>query len=255
MNATLLYDGTFEGFLSAVFHSFERKIPHALIIREEKSTSGFFEKYHSITTCETQADRVWTGFRKKVGSRTPFNFYSAFLSELDGMENCLLHFMQYVFSNGKAADGNFANADVLKVGKVAKMVQREKHRMEAFVRFRLTIDNIYYAVIEPDFNVIPLIKKHFTSRYADQKWIIYDLKRKYGLFYDLEKTEIVEIDFDDDMQKAQLPDHSIEVNEKLFQQLWQSYFKSVNIPARKNLKLHLRHVPVRYWKYLTEKNY
>jgi len=38
-----------------------------------------------------------------------------------------------------------------------------------------------------------------------------------------------------------------------FQTLWQDYFKSTNIVSRKNMKLHIRHVPKRYWKYLSEK--
>ncbi|HCV81945.1 MAG TPA: DNA metabolism protein, partial [Zunongwangia profunda] len=42
-------------------------------------------------------------------------------------------------------------------------------------------------------------------------------------------------------------------NEISFQKLWKSYFESTNIKSRKNTKLHLQHVPKRYWKYLTEK--
>ncbi|MGB1209996.1 MAG: DUF4130 domain-containing protein, partial [Lacinutrix venerupis] len=39
-----------------------------------------------------------------------------------------------------------------------------------------------------------------------------------------------------------------------FQQLWKDYFKSTNIKSRKNMKLHIQHVPKRYWKYLSEKS-
>ncbi|MGI8636239.1 MAG: DUF4130 domain-containing protein [Segetibacter sp.] len=28
------------------------------------------------------------------------------------------------------------------------------------------------------FNVLPLIEKHFTTRYADQRWLIYHSTRK-----------------------------------------------------------------------------
>ena len=35
--------------------------------------------------------------------------------------------------------------------------------------------------------------------------------------------------------------------------MWRAYFRAVDIPERKNLRLHLRHVPKRYWPYLTEK--
>ena len=41
--------------------------------------------------------------------------------------------------------------------------------------------------------------------------------------------------------------------EELYQQLWQQYFSSVNIVARKNMKLHIQHMPRRYWRYLVEK--
>jgi probable DNA metabolism protein len=41
--------------------------------------------------------------------------------------------------------------------------------------------------------------------------------------------------------------------ESLYQELWKQYFDSVNIKARRNMKLHIQHVPKRYWKYLIEK--
>ena len=42
-------------------------------------------------------------------------------------------------------------------------------------------------------------------------------------------------------------------DELVFQTLWRDYFKSTNIKSRKNMRLHIQHVPKRYWKYLSEK--
>ena len=125
--------------------------------------------------------------------------------------------------------------------------------MEAFVRFRLTKDDIYFASIEPDFNVLPLIEKHFKRRYADQKWVIYDIKRGYGLFYDLETVELINMDFPENFNFTKTDDAFFATQEFEFQKLWQDYFKATNIASRKNMKLHIRHVPKRYWKYLSEK--
>ena len=126
--------------------------------------------------------------------------------------------------------------------------------MEAFIRFQHTADGIFYCGIDPDFNVLPLIINHFKNRYADQQWIIYDIKRNYGLFYDLEKVEEIKLDFTDQNTKASLSTPSVlSEKEGLYAVLWKDYFKSANIPARKNTKLHVQHVPKRYWKYLTEK--
>ncbi|MDQ2751942.1 MAG: TIGR03915 family putative DNA repair protein, partial [Bacteroidota bacterium] len=124
--------------------------------------------------------------------------------------------------------------------------------MEAFVRFQLTKDGLYYAVIEPDYNVLPLLVSHYKNRYADQRWLIYDGKRKWGIYYDLKMVESVELLFNDEVKGSGLQ-IAFGEEEALYQSLWKTYFGSVNIKARKNTKLHIQHIPKRYWKHLTEK--
>ena len=51
---------------------------------------------------------------------------------------------------------DYGNPDVLMVVQTAKKVWREKHRMEAFVRFQKTADDLYYAVIEPDYQCVAI---------------------------------------------------------------------------------------------------
>ena len=102
--------------------------------------------------------------------------------------------------------------------------------------------------------MLPLIAAHFTKRYADQRWLIYDRRRHYGLYYDLTRTDVVQFEVDRPGMKAtDLAATVLDEREPLFKMLWQAYFDHVNIPERKNLKLHRRHIPLRYWKYLSEK--
>lgn len=249
----LIYDGTFDGFLSAVFYVFEHKIEYANIQNEFTAQNGLFSDNQSIYTDDTKANRVWGGLKTKLSAQGKYQLYYAFLSEQTGIENSILDYIKYAFSQSAAVDTDYSHPSVLKVSQVAKMVGREKHRMEAFVRFRLTKDAIYFASIEPDFNVLPLIQKHFKSRYADQKWVIYDIKRRYGLFYNLDNVDIVAMDFSKDFDFTKTDTDYFAEQEFEFQKLWQDYFKSTNIESRKNMKLHIRHVPKRYWKYLSEK--
>ena len=123
--------------------------------------------------------------------------------------------------------------------------------MEAFIRFELLKDNVYFAKIDPDFDVLTLLIPHFKNRYQDQKWLIYDLRRKYGVYYDLETVTIVTLDFDAILSKN--IDNLYSDSEINYQKLWSEYFDHTNIKERKNMKLHVQHVPKRYWKYLTEK--
>ncbi|PZX53137.1 putative DNA metabolism protein [Algoriphagus ratkowskyi] len=252
-DSILVYDGSFDGFLTCVFEVYELKLKQVFIYREGLAQESLFGSSKEVITDPIKADRVWKGISKKTSATGKTRIYYAFLSEKAEVENLLLRYIQYALRSEIQIDSDFANEDVLKVTQIAKSVGREKHRMEAFVRFRLTKDEFYFATIEPDFNVLPLISKHFKRRYADQKWIIYDLKRHYGIFYDLEKVDIIHLTLPENFNATQSSSEFFADEELEFQTLWQDYFKSTNIPSRKNMKLHIQHVPKRYWKYLSEK--
>ncbi|MFD2529203.1 TIGR03915 family putative DNA repair protein [Polaribacter marinaquae] len=250
---TLIYDGSFDGFLCCVFYVFEYKLKNAKIQNEFVLQNALFSENEKISTNKDKADRVWKGLKTKASTISTTKIYYAFLSEQPGVENILLDYISYIFKSNKKVDTDFTYDSVLKTSKIAKNVSREKHRMEAFVRFKLTKDAIYFANIAPDFNVLPLISKHFKSRYADQKWVIYDIKRNYGLYYDLEVVTIMQMEFPKDFNFSKTDKNFFSEEELEFQTLWQNYFKSTNITERKNMKLHIQHVPKRYWKYLSEK--
>lgn len=249
----LVYDGSFDGFLTCVFQVYDLKLEQPIIQRDSDGQASLFGRRNEVVTDAVKADRVWEGLKKKTTHSGRLRIYYAFLSEKEGVENLLLRYIQYALRSNVLIDEDYANKDVLKVTQVAKSVGREKHRMEAFVRFRLTKDGYYFATIAPDFNVIPVISKHFTRRYADQKWVIYDLKRHYGLYYDLVNVEIINLTLPIDFDATQTSADYFAVEEMEFQTLWKDYFDSTNIPSRKNMKLHISHVPKRYWKYLSEK--
>lgn len=244
-----VYDGSFEGFLTTVFHVFTVKDAEARILTVSNQVNLFRES--KIIHSETgSALRVWNGLLKKINLKSAKEFYATFLSGKPGIEDDLLGYIRYVFANKEKVDQNFTNEFVAQIANISKMVYRERHRMEAFVRFKLTSDGIYYAAIEPDFNVLPLLVTHFTNRYADQRWLIYDLKLKYGLYYDLKATTTIEMEFTSDSENENV----FHPDEAFYQQLWKDYFSHANIVSRKNMKLHIRHVPLRYWKHLVEKS-
>lgn len=250
---TIVYDGSFDGFLCAVFDVYEYKFADVNIVPEHRHQPSMFAEPHFVNHQKKHSNRVWNGLEKKLSLEAQKQLYRSFLSEMEGMENTLLQYIQYVFASEKVMEQDFSNKAVLTVFQTAKKVWREKHRMEAFVRFQKTADNLFYAVISPDYNVLPLIAKHFTDRYADQQWMIYDTARHRGLYFNGKSLEDVQIQFSESVDNAENVSAAYDESELLYQQLWRQYFKSVNIPARKNTRLHIQHMPKRYWKYLSEK--
>lgn len=249
----VIYDGTFEGLLTAIFEIFEYKIKEPHIMNGDTATQSLFGKTHMVQSQQGKAQRVHHKLKEKLSPIALAKIYDAYLSEIHDIENVIYRYAKEVVTTKHQIENNYANDDVLTLQQVSKKVHRERHRMTAFVRFQLTADNLYYSIVQPDYNVLPLIKNHFEKRYADQKWLIYDAKRKYGIYYDLTRTQEVSMQFSADVHNENSLKEINDEKEDLYQQLWKTYFSNVNITARKNMKLHIQHMPKRYWKYLTEK--
>ena len=56
-------------------------------------------------------------------------------------------------------------------------------------------------------------------------------------------------------QSGKVNEEILHISEKLFQELWKSYYDTINIKERKNLKVHMQFLPKRFWKFLPEKDF
>lgn len=253
-NYVLTYDGSFEGLLCCIFATYEQRMNILDIQPLDRLEAKLFAETQNIVTEGKKANRVWNSLKKKTSSSGLLRLKWAFLSEEPGIEMHILETAKYIFSTLDKVDSDYSHPSVLYLSKMFKKVGREKHRMEAFIRFRLTKDDIYFAVIEPDFNVLPIIQTHFKNRYADQDWLIFDLKRKFGCYYDRNSVQFISMQLPENVGISGANPDFFKEEEIEFQQLWHAYFNHVNIKSRVNTRLHLQHVPKRYWKYLTEKS-
>ena len=252
-----IYDGTYEGLLSCIFVVFRDRATPAAINPDDSYQPSLLDEVTRIATHDEWASRVIRGIHMRADSQAVTLIYNIFLSELPQSEMLVYQVIQAIIHKGDASIlQNFANPFILKAMQIEKMIHREVHRMHAFVRFQKSREGLFYAAIDPDFNVLPLIGDHFERRYADQPWLIFDTKRHYGLYYDCRKTDFVGLEnpvFS--IGRSSLHNEPIQdEKEKEYQSLWKNYFHAVNIRERNNKKLHLRHMPRRYWKYLIEKN-
>lgn len=248
------YDKSLEGLLSCVFFAFETKETPDALFHFDDVKPLFIDKNFSISTDEKKASRVWQGLEKKISASACEMILTVWLSELPKVDLLLFNYICKAFKSEKTIELNFGDADVLKCSEIFKKVNQSCLRTIQFVRFQKTSDGIFFAPISPDYNVIALVANHFKARYADQQWIIYDTKRKFGLFYDLKK--VTEITFPEDTspvnETGRLKPEQLDQQEKMYQQMWKDYFKTMAIKERINLKLQKQHMPKRYWKYLTE---
>ena len=251
-----LYDRTFDGILTAVFDAHVRRSLPEAIIGEGEPLPLFCEESYTIITDEAKAERVWNALKKKLSGGALSSLTVAYLSELHELDMPLFRYICKAVNASQSIETNFADEDVLRVLQIARKVRGERLRMMQFLRFQKAIDGTYFAVIKPDHNVLPLTIPHFKDRFADQPWVVYDARRHYGYYYDLQ--EVTRVTFEENNLAFQLKDGKLneellERDEKLFQDLWRTYFKAICIKERINPRKHKQDMPVRYWKYMTEK--
>ncbi|MDR6628425.1 putative DNA metabolism protein [Acinetobacter lwoffii] len=256
--ASYCFDGSMTGLLSCVFRAFEFKEFNVIVTANPQAQTGLFDEFIRVASNDQHGQRVWQGLKQKVSSSSLRAFYYTFLSEQEAAFQTLFDFAVYVFQNQRPVDKDYGHTAVIGMSQWAKQVGREKHRMEAFVRFKKAKDGLFLSLVRPDFNVLPIISRHFQERYQDQSWLIYDEQRNYGIYYDLRQMHQVEMNaeiIDPQIRIGHSQSFSIELDDQelLYDQLWKDYFNSVNIQARKNMKLHIQYVPKRYWRYMNEK--
>ncbi|NNE03282.1 MAG: DUF4130 domain-containing protein [Eudoraea sp.] len=191
----LLYDGTFNGFLTTVFKIFEEKIEVQDIQKIGEGQNALFTELAMIDTNLNTAKRVWEGLSHKNHTALK-NIYFAFLSEQKGIAFLLYQFIRklYTLPTNQSLEEEALVAS--KINQIANLVRREKILLEGKIKMRCTKDDVYVEVIEPNYNVLPLISKHFRTQYGEKEWIIYDAKRSYGLHYQDSYIEIIALDLE-----------------------------------------------------------
>lgn len=252
----LRYDRTFDGLLTAVFDAFVRKEFPTAILSEGEPLPLFYDVEHTVVTDAEKAGRVWRALEKKLSRRALTMLTVSFLAEEAGLDLHLFYYICKAVKTEASIETFFTDEDVRYVTDAFRRVRYERLRMMQFVRFQKAKDGTYFAIIRPDYNVIPLIIPHFEDRFADQPWIIYDIRRDYGCYYN--GREVTQISFSDDgrtfdPRTGRLHADLMADDEPLFQELWRTYFKAVCIRERLNPRKHRKDMPARYWAYMTEK--
>ncbi len=247
------YDKTFEGLLCALFDAYAgRAFPDALAGPDEPGPM-FTERVHQVVTQREKSDRVWRGLERKLPREVRNMLMHVWMSEEAGSDLLLLRYMRRVFDSPQGIATDFTDGDVLEARKIAQKVGKEALYIIQFVRFCKAGDGTYFAPVSPRHNALPFALAHFSDRFADQRWMIYDIRRRYGYYYDLETVSEVTLLDDANFPDGKLDERLMAEDEKRFQELWRGYFKSMAIRERINPKLHRQHMPRRFWKYLTEK--
>ena len=142
--------------------------------------------------------------------------------------------------------------DRVKAQQMAQAVQRDMHKMKAFVRFRTVQDDIFInhpeggllhvAWFEPEHHIVEAIAPFFARRFTQMRWAILTPERSV-------KWDGAQLLFGPGAVKSDAP--TADAGE----QLWLTYYQNIFNPARLKLKMMQKEMPRKYWKNLPEADF
>lgn len=237
-----LYDGIYSSLLSLIYTLIKSNTnPNNIKSEEEYQSNLFMEPIYLKLENKALVDKL----KKEVSMLVLYEAYYVFLSNIDNKEMIIYGFIKNAI---KYKNTIFYRRDIDVVSetlRISNQVKGEAHRMKGFLRFK-KMNNFYYATMEPTHNIIWIITRHFKERLKDECWIIKDSKRGIYAIYDTKKVTYLK---ENDVIKLNL---DLSSEEALFEDLWKTFFKTVAIKERTNLKCQMNHAPKKYWKNMLE---
>ena len=242
---TYFFDGTKNGLLTCIFESFyDRRIPDD--VTTECVQCGLLDEIVTIKTDNEKAERVYKCLKNCKTKYLVSDFNLTFRSGEKKRFKVLFDYLNVAISN-KNIDVSkaFALPEIQAFTDLKNRIYTETHRFKGFLRFMETEKGFYYACYEPDNDITELLVPHFTAR-LQSPFIIHDIKRNILALCDGKRYKILNGG-----------DNGVTVfmseSEEIFLDLWQQYYKSINIEERKNLRQMRNYMPERYWKNLSER--
>lgn len=235
-------DGTTEGFYTAVFYAYAEN--GSVITSQENRQLSFDTEIINVISDYEKAARVRARL-DKLDRYASGDIDLALRSGDSLKEQAAFEYIKLIIQNGRAVRKMLSLPAVIELNDIIGRVTGELHKMKGFMRFMETESGALYAPYSPDNDITDLIAPHFKARLGAQKFVIHDVRRKKAALSDGKEWFMAEVG------EAEI---YLSEYERAFENLWKKYYASVNIKERPHEKQMKGYMPVRYWKFLPEKN-
>lgn len=233
----------FDGIFCALFESFTMK---------EKPIAVFSGSFQPSFDCSVKviesnpylSERVKKGIVKCGGISLLSTLFYGLRSNDDLKETIVFNAAYKCLQKRKNILDDYSDTDILAFYELKSRISYEVHRLSGFIRFEKSASGIWYAHFSPDNDVVDLIAPHFKTRFCNERFVLHDVKRNKLTIYN--GKELLTFTSDEPVYVY------LDKDEIEFQKLWQSYFNSVTIKERKNLKMQNNCLPRRYRKNMIE---
>jgi len=160
----------------------------------------------------------------------------------------LLHYVAETLRGGRPVGSRLTDPRILAVRKLDEKVRFEISRFMGLVRFRRAAENLWYAPVNPDADIVGFLGPHFADRLSGQSFLIHDERRDTAFWHGDGAFGIAVLSRMPGALRERLRGEA----EPEISALWKEYFRRIAIPQRRNPRLQARLLPRRYRPCLVE---
>ena len=238
----ILYSKGFYELLNVIYFIIQNHLLVENIIQEENYYPSLLDNTQKI---EGEED-TYSWWQQHTSNTVLEIAKDVYLTEDPYKELILYYFLKNALKYPQNITQHFELKCVNKALKLSKYVHRETHKMKGFLRFKEMKNLFLYAEMEPENCIIFELANHFTHRLKNNNFVIFDKKRGIYAFYDqkqlkfMSKEDVIQLNLEEKKSEKEIED------------LWKTFFDTIAIQERENLRCQRNFMPKKYWKYMIE---
>lgn len=252
MKYVLQCEDSIEGIFSAVYEAWERKYGHQNTYIQvsgfEENTIELFTTYIVLTPDTQKAQKVLNTIRRTCSDMVYEYLFKAACADAADKGNAIYRYIQLALSLGNRIAGHFSDAAVARVMELSRTVGNAEHHYCGFLRFIEIPGKILLARYAPKPQLTALLMPHFTDRFPEERFVIWDTVRNVaGVHVPGQNYILLQL------TKAQVKILEQYTEENMqTEQMWCKFVESISIKEKENKKLQQNNLPLHFRTYMPE---
>lgn len=252
---SLICEDTIDGILTAVYEAYQIKKNEGIeshdyihIETKQPHTLRLFTHYETIITDMEKSAKVSRTIKQELGQDTFYDLCLAMLSHEEGKADSVYHtIVTGLRFHDRQVLQRLQESAIHHTFSCARGSNNELMHLRGFLRFEELENGILYAKIAPKSNILAFLMPHFSDRLPSDNFVIFDENRRlFGLHPRQKQWYMVSgQEFD---EKGLV----FSKEEQVYQELFIHFCEKIAIEARKNPKLQMNMLPLRFRPYMTE---
>lgn len=249
MTVFLCEDG-FNGILCGVYDAYASglDLSECRLELESEYEPVLFAVYRSAKKEEWKAERVAAKIRSRMSAEVYLCLYRASLHKSPDRADWIFRLIRLGLRYGKGVMKRLQEPEVYEVFQMDRCVAREAHALVEFIRFERLGTGLYFGTVGPENDVLELAAVHFSDRFPDMDWLLYDEKRGKAAAHSRKGFWTLR----EKVGKEEIAPFLGQGGRDEYVKLWKTFFQSIAIKERENPACQQNMLPLRYRKYMTE---